>query len=333
MWDELLLPLPWISAGFATILGDFLLNSLNLGVREMAKGGKIISAWLEVWRPAELLTVPGATLAGIALTGGLTGSAGWRIVAAVASSVLIFGASMLLNDWFDQKVDRCLHPMRPLPDSRLRPQTVLAAASLALLIAMGLAISVSSETAVLAFVICLLVVVYQAFGRYVIILGTMLRALRHALHLLLGATVMGIEGSQVQVAAVVLFICMGAVGWMAPRRVPRPASRLAILFFALTPLPVVFTGLNALSGPGCIGVWIALAIMSLNTIYIAIGVFLIRDPFKLAALVPWLYRHLILVHVFWVAVGSLSSCYWMVGILALWPISWRIARIMGKKEW
>ncbi len=298
----------------------------------MAQQTRRWQAWLELWRPQELLTVPGATLAGIALAGGLR-AADWRVWAVVAAGVLCLGGGFLLNDWFDRHIDHNLHPSRPLPSGRISHRAAMIACIFAFTAALVLAGAARLEAFVVAFTLVLLTVSYQGFGRHIPVLGTLFRSTCQALYLLLGTAIVNLQISQAQVAAAACFYVAGTIGWMAPRRQPKPTSRLAVVCFCLSPLPIIFTGLNTLTGAGCSGVWIALAVFVANTLYIAIVLWLLREPHKLSPLTPWLYRHLIFVQAFWVAVGTRSNCYWVAGVMLLWPISWRLSRVLGKQEW
>ncbi|WP_425586429.1 SCO3242 family prenyltransferase [Streptomyces ziwulingensis] len=72
-----------------------------------------------------LFTVPGDALAGAAATGV---PANRRTLLAIGSSVCLYEAGMVLNDWADRAEDAAERPHRPLPSGRVRPAAALAAA-------------------------------------------------------------------------------------------------------------------------------------------------------------------------------------------------------------
>ena len=58
---------------------------------------------------------------------------GWRLLAALGSSVLLFSGGMALNAWVDLDEDGLTRPERPLPAGDLRPRTALILALVGLL--------------------------------------------------------------------------------------------------------------------------------------------------------------------------------------------------------
>ncbi|MEU3250675.1 SCO3242 family prenyltransferase [Streptomyces sp. NPDC006997] len=72
-----------------------------------------------------LFTVPGDALAGAAATAGRPTS---RTFLAIGSSLCLYSAGMVLNDWADRAEDAAERPHRPLPSGRVRPAAALTAA-------------------------------------------------------------------------------------------------------------------------------------------------------------------------------------------------------------
>ncbi|WP_225684633.1 SCO3242 family prenyltransferase, partial [Streptomyces pseudogriseolus] len=83
------------------------------------------AAWAELVRLPALFTVPGDTLAGVAAAGG---PAGARTLLPIGSSLCLYAAGMVLNDWADRAEDAEERPHRPLPSGRIRPAAALTAA-------------------------------------------------------------------------------------------------------------------------------------------------------------------------------------------------------------
>ncbi|WP_432042123.1 SCO3242 family prenyltransferase [Streptomyces cadmiisoli] len=90
-----------------------------------ARGAGRARAWAELLRLPALFTVPGDALSGAAATGTRPNS---RTLYAIGSSVCLYEAGMVLNDWADREEDAAERPERPLPSGRVRPGSALAAA-------------------------------------------------------------------------------------------------------------------------------------------------------------------------------------------------------------
>ncbi|MEZ3178749.1 UbiA family prenyltransferase [Streptomyces pimonensis] len=82
-------------------------------------------AWAELLRLPALFTVPGDALAGAAAAGARPGP---RTLLAIGSSMCLYEAGMVLNDWADRAEDAVERPHRPLPSGRVRPAAALTAA-------------------------------------------------------------------------------------------------------------------------------------------------------------------------------------------------------------
>lgn len=82
-------------------------------------------AWAELLRVSALFTVPGDALSGAAAAG-CTPNRGTAL--AVVTSLCLYEAGMVLNDWADRETDARERPGRPLPSGRIRAGTALAAA-------------------------------------------------------------------------------------------------------------------------------------------------------------------------------------------------------------
>ncbi|MFD8269448.1 UbiA family prenyltransferase, partial [Streptomyces althioticus] len=83
------------------------------------------AAWAELMRLPALFTVPGDTLAGVAAAGARPGP---RALLPIGSSLCLYAAGMVLNDWADRAEDAVDRPHRPLPSGRIRPAAALTAA-------------------------------------------------------------------------------------------------------------------------------------------------------------------------------------------------------------
>lgn len=95
-----------------------------------------LTTWCRLLRLPNLFTVPGDPLAGFMLaTGGLLD---WRVAGAMATSLLLYSAGLLLNDYFDREVDARERPDRPIPSGAVKAGTVLAVGLILLIAGVGL---------------------------------------------------------------------------------------------------------------------------------------------------------------------------------------------------
>ena len=87
-------------------------------------------AWLQLFRVPNLLTVPGDPIAGVFLAAAAANAAipASAMFAAMAVSLLLYGAGLLQNDYFDLPEDRRERPRRPLPSGAVRPVYAIAVA-------------------------------------------------------------------------------------------------------------------------------------------------------------------------------------------------------------
>ncbi|WP_436848672.1 SCO3242 family prenyltransferase [Streptomyces asoensis] len=82
-------------------------------------------AWAELLRLPALFTVPGDSLAG---AGAVAARPDHRTLLAIGSSVCLYEAGMVLNDWADRAEDTVERPHRPLPSGRVSPAAAFTAA-------------------------------------------------------------------------------------------------------------------------------------------------------------------------------------------------------------
>ncbi|MFG2282878.1 SCO3242 family prenyltransferase [Streptomyces asoensis] len=83
------------------------------------------AAWAELLRLPALFTVPGDALAGAAA---VAARPDHRTLLAIGSSVCLYEAGMVLNDWADRAEDALERPHRPLPSGRVSPAAAFTAA-------------------------------------------------------------------------------------------------------------------------------------------------------------------------------------------------------------
>ena len=125
-----------------------------------------LRAYLELMRPPNLFTAAADVLAGyLTVASAIGGIDGEQLTYLLISTVCLYGGGVVLNDYFDERVDRIERPERPLPSGRA---TRLGARRLAvgLFVMAGLAAaSVGPLSLALALAIVFAATFYDAIGK------------------------------------------------------------------------------------------------------------------------------------------------------------------------
>jgi 4-hydroxybenzoate polyprenyltransferase len=141
--------------------------------------------YLELMRPANVLTALADVIAGFAIVGLVHAAAlPWLL----ASTACLYAGGVVLNDVFDRRLDAVERPERPIPSGRVA--AARAAWLGALLLAAGVGFSAGSGgvSVATAGAIALLVVTYDAAAKPHAVLGPATVASCRALNLWLGMT-------------------------------------------------------------------------------------------------------------------------------------------------
>ncbi|MFJ1805942.1 MULTISPECIES: SCO3242 family prenyltransferase [unclassified Streptomyces] len=117
---------------------------------------RVLPAWAELLRLPALFTVPGDALAG---AGALSARPDHRTLLAIGSSLCLYEAGMVLNDWADRAEDAAERPHRPLPSGRVSPTAAFTAACA--FTAAGLALAARAGRPALTFAVPLAATVWS----------------------------------------------------------------------------------------------------------------------------------------------------------------------------
>ncbi len=140
-------------------------------------------AYVELLRPANVVTAIADVLAGFAIAGlRHPDTLPWLIV----SSCCLYAGGVVLNDVFDRDLDRIERPERPIPSGRV--STSRAAALGGGLLAAGVATGAVASLAAggIALAIAVMVLLYDAWGKRQAASAPLNMALCRALNLMLG---------------------------------------------------------------------------------------------------------------------------------------------------
>ena len=161
---------------------------------------KKLFAYLQLARPANIITAVADILAGFAASGAILAinnvpSANWwehpHIVALgwlVLSTVGLYGGGIVFNDVFDADLDRIERPERPIPrgDASVRGASIVA--FVLLVVGVLAAAQVSLTSAIIALAIAAFAVLYDAWGKHQRLLGPVNMGLCRGGNLLLGVS-------------------------------------------------------------------------------------------------------------------------------------------------
>lgn len=292
--------------------------------------------YIQLIRPPNLFTVPGDPIAGLSLAShGFANIDGapLKVIGSVLAALLLYMGGLVLNDWCDRDLDAIERPDRPIPSGLVPAGHALTLALLLLLGGVGVGIGLSAlagqpQPAIVAIAIALLVLAYNSFAKKIPLIGIPTMALCRSGSLLLGAASVGLlhEGLQyVWLAAVVLFIYIVLVSLCALHETERLPAKGVLVLLALFPLVLLTSGLQRLQGDGCPYVWAAWVLSALYIGTIVKTLWTATDPHITPRFIGHLIRNLIFMQAFWIAAGGFY-CFWLAGILALWPLSGIVGR-------
>jgi 4-hydroxybenzoate polyprenyltransferase len=139
--------------------------------------------YLELMRPANVVTAFADVLAGFAIAG-LNNGRGlpWLLL----STASLYAGGVVLNDVFDRELDRVERPERPIPSERVPVDRAALLGVAFLLIGVVAAAQATRAAALIAATIALLVVFYDSIGKRHFVIAPLNMGLCRALNLLLG---------------------------------------------------------------------------------------------------------------------------------------------------
>jgi len=145
------------------------------------------SPWVELFRPPNLLTVPGDPIAGYLLAANGREIVPSVLFAVIIASLLFYGAGLLLNDFVDIEEDRRDRPERPLPSGRLNRASVLAVAIVLSIGALAFCFLLGGPVRLVGMALFLSILLYTFGGKRISYLGPFNMGICRGFSLLLGA--------------------------------------------------------------------------------------------------------------------------------------------------
>ncbi len=193
-----------------------------------------LTTWCRLLRLPNLFTVPGDPLAGFMLATG--GVLDWRVAGAMATSLLLYCAGLLLNDYFDRHIDARERPDRPIPSGAAKAGAVLAVGLVLLVLGVGVAFAVGHAGAgAVAIALALAVFAYDAVLKRVPWLGPVVMGSCRAGSVVLGAAFVARPMAPPVVAAAgLMWVYISTVTLLASKETSsKPLGDTAIAPFAI----------------------------------------------------------------------------------------------------
>lgn len=164
-----------------------------------------MKAWMQLIRPANVLTAISDVLAGVAiaclLLQGQLPDLYTLIIISIASMCLYTGG-IVFNDVFDAKLDKIERPERPIPSGRISIIGAIILAVLSFAIGSVLALMVSHTCFFIALAIVGMCILYNGKAKHHFILGPITMGCCRGLNLLLGVAVLGTDWTWSYIAIV-----------------------------------------------------------------------------------------------------------------------------------
>ena len=158
-----------------------------------------IKAYLQLTRPANIITAIADIWAGFAVSGAAalllsqyTGTGDTYVLPLIwlsLSTIGLYGGGVAFNDVFDAKLDAIERPERPIPSGKVKKSNAIWMATLLIALGVLAAFQVNLWSGFIALAVGLLAVLYDAWGKHQAIFGPINMGLCRAGNLLLGISV------------------------------------------------------------------------------------------------------------------------------------------------
>ena len=154
-----------------------------------------VRAFLELMRPANVVTAFTDVAAGMAIVGYVFGKELNQVIPLLTlgcSSMALYAGGVVFNDIFDHELDRVERPERALPSGRMKRQEAIFGGIALLALGIFLAFWQSRLSGYLSILITILALFYDAKGKHMRIFGPINMGLCRAVNLGLGMSMYGV---------------------------------------------------------------------------------------------------------------------------------------------
>jgi len=294
-----------------------------------------IFAYLQLTRPANVVTAIADIFAGFAVAGAWTIISSdvfsWNNVYLInlgwlsLSTIGLYAGGVAFNDVFDAKLDAIERPERPIPSGRVSKSSATWMSLVLLIVGVLAAVQVSFISGVIALTVAVLAVLYDYWGKHQKILGPINMGLCRTGNLLLGVSIVPMMLSThwqigllplVFVAAITM-ISRGEVHGKNKKALYGGLGMYVIVILAISSIPII-------NGNGFFEVIPFLLLLCYMIFPPLIKAIRTQEPKLIGKSVKAAVISLIIVN------SSIAAAFagWMIGliVLALLPISLWLAR-------
>lgn len=170
---------------------------------------RTLKAYLQLTRPANLVTAVSDILAGAAIA--QFTFADYSPVYLVIATLGLYGGGVVLNDVFDARLDAVERPERPIPSGRVPLRSAALMGSILLLTGIASASLLSSTSGIIAAIIALLTVIYNRFAKHYAFWGPVTMGMCRGGNLILGMTCMPFAIQKWGIIALVPILYIAAI--------------------------------------------------------------------------------------------------------------------------
>ena len=206
-----------------------------------------VQAYLQLMRPANMVTSAADALAGYAASGLAPGV---PLICLAVSSLGLYGGGVVFNDICDRRLDAIERPERALPSGRARLKTAVALGLALLALGVLLGFTVSIRSGVLACLIAGGAILYDARAKHHALLGPATLGMCRGLNFLLGLSANPAAPGGRWLLALLWLAYVFAITAISAGEVHGGSRRTGLLAIALIgAVAVALAALAASSGP------------------------------------------------------------------------------------
>lgn len=286
-------------------------------------------------RPANLPTAVADILAGVAIAGffgieeaGMVAMNSFfkDIFFLVFASVFLYAGGVVLNDFFDFKIDQIERPERPIPSGLVSPKSAMVFGVALLLIGTLLAFFVTTLCGVIALILAICIVLYDAFSKKHAVIGPLNMGVCRGLNLILGMSILGVMNywwfALIPIAYIfaITLISRGEVHGKNKKHIVLAGVLYTGVIFAVTGIVYLYTGMLMLT-------ILFLLIFAVLIFRPLLKAYQINSPENIKKAVIAGVLSLIVLDAS-IAVGF-SNWWYGLGIVALLPISIMLSKLFA----
>lgn len=188
----------------------------------------VVKSYLQLTRPANLLTALADILAGLAIAGFSFAVGTYGLL--LLSTLGLYGGGVVLNDVFDARLDAIERPERPIPSGRVPLKNAALLGGSLLLVGVACAWAYSLPSGLIALTIALLVLLYDRFAKHSSFFGPLVMGMCRGGNLLLGVSVLPLALEVYAWVAIIPILYIGAITMISQDEVHGGKQRT--LYFA-----------------------------------------------------------------------------------------------------